>query len=304
LPSARPSYIISMHLALGPVPGASHPPEHNPKQALEMNKNLLLSLLLASSTLTLVSCKPAPPKQANIAVVNGAPISVDEFAREAARASERYPEITAPAGSKEALGMLLDSMITRKLMIQEAAKRGLSEEREFLDTIKMFWEQTLIKKLIDTRSKELSRGLSISDEEAAAYHRRMSARLTLLVVTNQNEQEARRISSIMDKGARPEGARTIGPIMIEDLDPADPLCALFDAPREKTAVIKSKDGYLSVTVLKREAVQTPPFSEIEAKIRQTLLEKKKQRAFDEWLEGVKEAAAIKIDRGALERVLK
>jgi len=268
-----------------------------------MNKNLLLSLLLVSSTLTLTACKPAPPEQATVAMVNGAPISVDEFKREAARASERYPELTALSGSREALGMVLDSMITRKLMVQEAAKRGLSEEREFLDTIKMFWEQTLIKKLIDTRSKELSKGLSISDEETDRYHRRMSARLTLLVVTNQNEQEARRISSIMDGGARPEGARPVGPVMIEDLDPADPLCALFDAPGEKTAVIKGEDGYLSVMVLKREAVQTPPFSEIEAKIRQTLLEKKRQRAFDKWLEEVKEAAAISIDRGALERVL-
>lgn len=267
-------------------------------------KTPFLAALLAAGALALASCGPAPPRQEHVAVVNGAPIGVEEFAQEASMASERYPEIAADPRSDEALTFILDSMILKKLMIQEAARMGLSEDREFLDTIKMFWEQTLIKKLIDTRGTELSKNLTVSDEEADAHWRRMGAKLTLLVAEAASEKEAADMAAGMREGARPEGAEVLGPLMIENLDPDDPLSSVFDLSESDTAIIDGEDGYLAVRVLRRDAVQTPPFIAISGEIKEALLERKKEQAFNEWLEGVKEAATIEIDRGALERAVR
>ena len=269
-----------------------------------MKKNPFLAAFFVAAALSLTSCGPAPPRQENVAVVNGATIGVDEFTREASMASERYPEIGAAPGSKESLSFVLDSMILKKLMIQEAAKRGLSEDKEFLNTIKMFWEQTLIKKLIDTRNTEFAKTLSVSGGEAEAHYRRMGSKLTLLVVKARSEQEAGRIAGEMSKGARPECAEVLGPLLIENLDPADPLSSVFDKSEADTAVVKAKDGYLAVKVLRRDEVQTPPFAAISGEINEALLERKKEQAFSDWLEGVKEAATIEINQGALERAVR
>jgi len=269
-----------------------------------IKKPFFLAAFFVAAALSLTSCGTKPPQQEHVAVVNGASIGVEEFAREASMAGERYPEIGAAPGSKESLSLVLDSMILKKLMIQEAAKRGLSEDKEFLNTIKMFWEQTLIKKLIDTRNAEFAKTLSVSGEEAEAHYRRMGSKLTLLVVKAQNEQEAGRIAGEMSKGTRPEGAEVLGPLLIENLDPADPLSSVFDLSEADTAIIKGKDGYLAVKVLRRDGVQTPPFPAISGEINKALLERKKEQAFRDWLEGVKKAAAIEINQGALERAVR
>lgn len=272
-----------------------------------IKKYPFLTALLAAATLTLTSCGSPAPQHDNVAIVNGAPISADEFAREASMASERYPEIaSAPGspGSEEALKGVLDSLILKKLMIQEAASRGLSEDKEFLNTIKMFWEQTLIKKLIDTRTSELAKTLSVSDEEAQTHWRRMGGKLTLLVVRAESEDEAERIKGEISRGERPEGAEVVGPLLIENLSPSDPLCPAFDMEQGQSAALKAGDGYLSVKVIRKDRVQTPPFAAISDDIKQALLERKKEQAFNDWLDGVKRAASVKIDRGALERAVK
>jgi len=285
--------------------GELFPATLKPQQAGEMiKKSLFLAAFFAVASLTLASCGPKPAKQEHIAVVNGAPIGVDEFAREASMASDRYPEIAADPGSEEALSIVLDSMILKKLMIQEAAKMGLSEDKEFLNTIKMYWEQTLIKKLIDTRNEEFAKTLSVSDEEAEAYYRRMGGKLTLLAIKAGSEEEAGHIAAGMGKGTRPEGAEVLGPLLIENLDAADPLASVFDMAEGDTTVIREEDGYLAVRILRRDTVQTPPFAALSAEIREALLERKKEQAFNDWLEDVKEAATIDINRGALERAVR
>ena len=269
-----------------------------------IKKTFFLAAFFVVLALSLASCGPASPRQEHIAVVNGAPIGVDEFTREASMASERYPEIGAAPGSEEALTVVLDSMILKKLMIQEAAKMGLSEDKEFLNTIKMFWEQTLIKKLIDARNTEFEKTLSVSGGEAEAHYRRMGSKLTLLVVKAVSEQEAMRAVAEMGEGTRPGGAEVLGPLMIENLDLADPLSSVFDLSEADTTIIREEDGYLAVRVLRKDAVQTPPFVAISAEIHDALLEMKKKQAFSDWLEGVKEAATIEINRSALERAVK
>ncbi|MFQ5736911.1 MAG: SurA N-terminal domain-containing protein [Thermodesulfobacteriota bacterium] len=267
-----------------------------------MKKTPFLPAILIGAVLLLSSCGPEPPGEENVAVVNGSPISLGEFKKEVSFASQRYPELVADPGSEETLSEVLENMVLKKLMIQEAAKRGLSENERFLDTIKMFWEQTLIKDLIDAKTTEWADRLAVTEDEAALHYSRMKNRLTLLAVREKDKDGAERLAGVMAAGGRPAGAETIGPILIENISPADPLCAAFDLPEGGTGVFREDDGYLAVKAVRKETVRTRPYEAISQEIKRTLLEGKKEQALEQWLDGLKKAASIEINRDALKKV--
>ena len=110
-----------------------------------------------------------------VATVNGSPVSLQEFQKELAMYANRNPDFKLNAGSvKEHL----DTIIDKQLMIQEAMKMGLAEDERFLETIKRFWEQTLIRELIDVKSKEWSGRLFVTDDEVFGYYQEVKPGLT------------------------------------------------------------------------------------------------------------------------------
>jgi hypothetical protein len=85
-----------------------------------------------------------------VATVNGAPIAAADLRRDVAGYGKNRP-IT-----RETLDDQLKVMIDQKLLIQEAVKLSLSEDAKFAATIKTFWEQTLIRDLIEAKTKEFA----------------------------------------------------------------------------------------------------------------------------------------------------
>lgn len=267
-----------------------------------MRKTPFLLALTLGAALTLASCGPESPKQEHVAVVNGAPILFKEFKKEVSLSHERNPELVARPGSEEAFDEVLDTMILKKLMVQEAARMGLTEDEDFLDTIKMFWEQTLIRKLMDAKTGEWAGAITISDDEAATHYNRMRHRITLLAVKAENEDEAKRLKERLADGKRPSRTVVMGPLLIENVKPSDPLCTAFDLPAGGADVIRDDGGYLAVKVLKKEDVKTPPFDRISGEIKKALIERKKGEVLDMWLNGLKKSATIEINRSVLKKV--
>src|SRR4030066_1581304 len=123
---------------------------------------IILSVLLIP---VITSCGKKQHKDA-VATVNGAPVSLQEFQKELAIYANRTPDFKLNAGSvEEHLNMVID----KQLMIQEAMKMNLAEDKRFLETIKRFWEQTLIRELIDARSREWSGRLIVTEDEIVSY---------------------------------------------------------------------------------------------------------------------------------------
>ncbi|MCC6544531.1 MAG: SurA N-terminal domain-containing protein [Nitrospirae bacterium] len=131
---------------------------------------IILSVLLIP---VLTSCGQKQHKD-EVAVVNGSPVSLQEFQRELAIYANRNPDFKLNAKSvEEHLNMVID----KQLMIQEAMKMGLAEDKRFLETIKSFWEQTLIRELIEVRSREWSGKLIVTEDEILAYYQNMKTGL-------------------------------------------------------------------------------------------------------------------------------
>lgn len=105
-----------------------------------------------------------------IATVNGTPIPLKEFEKELTVHSKRDPDFKiTPRTVEEQLNLIVE----KQLMIQEAMKMGLTKEERFVDTIKTFWEQTLIRELIEAKSKEWENRLFVTEEEIQREYQKM-----------------------------------------------------------------------------------------------------------------------------------
>jgi len=94
----------------------------------------------------------------------------------------------------------------------------------------------------------------------------------------------------------------MGPLFVEDLRPSDPLIAAFAMEKGAKAAVGSGDDFFAYEVVKKEPSGAPALEEVYEALKKSLLEEKKEKALEDWLEGRKKAAAIKINEDAIERL--
>jgi len=151
----------------------------------------ILSVLLIP---VFISCGGQRQHKDAVATVNGAAVPLQEFQKELAIYASRNPDFKLNAESvEEHLNMLID----KQLMIQAATKMGLAEDERFLETIKRFWEQTLIRELIDAKSREWRGRLFVTEDEILGYYQEMKPGLTPKPLLKDVRDEIR--SSILEQ---------------------------------------------------------------------------------------------------------
>jgi peptidyl-prolyl cis-trans isomerase C len=107
-------------------------------------------------------------KQKNIvARVNNYEITLGEFEEEFENS------IYGQQDTSEARQQFLDNLINRKLILQDAQRKGLDKDKEFLKMIERFWEQSLLKLALDKKSKEIAGSTLVSDKEIREVYDRM-----------------------------------------------------------------------------------------------------------------------------------
>lgn len=259
---------------------------------IPFRRSFLLVPIIAA---LLFSCSgPKDDKGEEVASVNGSPIYMKDFMKEVQTASQRYPDKKL---TDERLEEILHTMVDRKLLIDEAVKKGLSEEERFLESIKSFWEQTLIRELIESKNREWADRLLVTDEEVKSHYALMRSRVTLRVIKADDMKEAEAaLPSISTEG------ELLGPLFVEDLSHSDPLLAAFAMEEGAKAVAGSGDDFFAYEVVKKEPSGVPPLEEVYEALKTSLLEQKKEKALEEWLESRKKAASIKINEDAVERL--
>lgn len=248
----------------------------------------------------LSSCGRDALKEKEIATVNDAPVLLKDFKREVSLAKMRDPSLKI---NPQTLEDQLETLLEKKLMVQYAIKKGLSEDEHFLDTIKTFWEQTLVRQLIDAKTREWSERLAVTDEEARKHFERMGQRVTFRIISTKTEEEAKGAMERVLRGEIPEGAKEAGPFLIENIQFNNPLHDAFDLNAGEAKALKSDSGYSVIQVVKKEAYKTAPLEEVYGEIKQALLEQKKQKALEEWVHELKRSARIEIKQDELKKVL-
>ncbi len=255
--------------------------------------------ILILSALILFSCGHEPHDQEYIAVVNDTPILLRDFQKEVSVTSNRDPTFKA---TEKTLVDLLETMVVKKLMIYEATREGVTEDEHFVETIKNFWEQTLIRQLIDKKTMEWTGRLFVTEDEIRRHYERMRYRLTVNMVDVSNEEEAIEIRDKMLKGTVPETGDILGPFFLENIRQESPIYEAFDLRTGETKVWQGKEGYVVIKVLKKDAVTLPELDEIYGRIKAYLFDQKKERVLNEWIDSVRRSASIEIDTELLKMV--
>ncbi|MBI5599455.1 MAG: SurA N-terminal domain-containing protein [Deltaproteobacteria bacterium] len=265
---------------------------------IKNDRNRLFIILMCLTAL-LPACGRKAGRGEKVATVNDAPIFLKDFEREVSLSSHRDPSRKI---TPKILDSMLDTMVDRKLMIQEAVKKGLAEDERFVETIKTFWEQTLIRELIAAKTGEWADRLAVTDGEVKRHYERMGHSLTVRIAMASSEAKAEAAKARMLKGENPDGTETIGRLLLENVQPDEPLYNTFDLSTGDAAVFKGAEGYLAVMVVKREPAGRPPLKKIYDEIKRELLERKRQKALSDWLDTVRKSARIEVDRDALNKV--
>jgi len=256
-----------------------------------MGRKYRLFVSLFFISLFPISCGRGGSPGENIAVVNDTPISLSEFQKEVSILSKRNPAFKA---TPQTLEEQLNTIIDKKLLLQEAMKKGVAEDERFVQTIKSFWEQTLIKELLELKAREWADRLFVTEEEINRQYQRMQRIPFVRLVRTGDKKQAGEIKGKMLKGVRVKGEEAFGPLFVEDVR-SDALLHAFDMAAGEAEIYEDNGGYVVLHVIKTKMSGIPPLKEVYNRIKTSLLEQKKQNVMEQWLRDVKGSAKIEID---------
>ncbi|MFH1991784.1 MAG: hypothetical protein ABIK98_05170 [Pseudomonadota bacterium] len=242
-----------------------------------------------SAMLAILSCRSQKPEQEVVVTVNKSPIYKSELQKEIVRYAKQNPNIKITNSMVEER---LNTLIEKKLMIQEAARKGITKDERFVETIKTFWEQTLIRELLDTKNKEWADRIFVKEDEIKKEYERMLFRPRLYVAKAATKQAADEITKAMQSGKHPDGEETLGPLFYEDVSNS-PLANAFDMKAgEVKAFATDGSKHIVINVIEKQPQQMPPLKEVYIQIKESLLAQKKQEEWAEWLDDIKKSAKI------------
>jgi len=128
----------------------------------------LIVLLSVIALVALYGCsRGTTDKGEVVATVNKEPVRREDFQIEMALRAKQNPSYSLTA---QTIDEQMNTIIDRRLMIQEAMKMGLAGNRDFVRTIQTFWEQTLIRELIEAKNKEWENRLFVTGEEIRKHY--------------------------------------------------------------------------------------------------------------------------------------
>jgi hypothetical protein len=258
----------------------------------------LILLLLLSTVFVFLACSQEKQDRGAVVMVNKAPIYASELQREIADYARLNP---AQKITDSVIEDRLNTLIEKKLMIQEGVKRGVTKDRHFMETIKKFWEQTLIRELLDAKGKEMFRGLYVTDDEVLKAYERMQCRPHVRFAKAANRKAADRITASMRNGNHAAGERTIAPLFYEDVGDS-PLINAFDMNAGEVKAYPMGTEYVVICVTAKGSMPMPPIEEVSSQIRESMLAQKKQRAISEWIKTIRESSAIQINNSLLKGI--
>jgi hypothetical protein len=110
-------------------------------------------------------CYDVPDEESSpVAVtIDGMTVTVDEFNNAYAQAQLAGGHV--PACRRE----FLDQLVQRRLLLREAGDNGLDRDPRFLQSVELFWQQSLLKLMLDRKMREISVTTEVDEQEIREY---------------------------------------------------------------------------------------------------------------------------------------
>lgn len=111
-------------------------------------KKIISLMLMALAASCLQGCSRERPGREVIATIGSYSLYRSDFMSELSLYPPEYRENV----TKE---QILDGIIQKKVLLLEAQRRGLDRDPQFMKMVERFWEQSLLRSLLDIRSEEI-----------------------------------------------------------------------------------------------------------------------------------------------------
>jgi peptidyl-prolyl cis-trans isomerase C len=79
----------------------------------------------------------------------------------------------------------LDGLIEKEILLQEAQRQGIEKEKDFMKSIENYWEQALLRILLERKSKEISNLVNVYDNEIEEYYKNSGEKQPFSKVKNE-----------------------------------------------------------------------------------------------------------------------
>ncbi len=142
-----------------------------------MQRGLLYFLLFLPLTVLLCCTQEKAKDNKILCRINGYDLLVEDFQLQLAEELEFDREFKLTNKAKQAF---LEELIRKELFIQESKKLKLDRKEKFVRAIERYWEATLIRNLMDLKCEEISKRISVSEEEINSRYTEMKKSENLL----------------------------------------------------------------------------------------------------------------------------
>jgi len=266
----------------------------------------------------LFACKPAATEKGKaegkvLAEVNGTVITTKDFKDEV----DRLPPYLKPmAQSAEGKKELLDSMVVREVILEQARKDGVDKSKEVADRLEDLRKRLIVETYL---KKKVEQEAQITDAELKKYYDenkekfKTGEQVKASHILVKTEKEAQDILDQLKKGAdfgelakkhsTDSTASKGGDLgwfsrgaMVPEFDKA--VFSLKEG--EQSGVVKTQFGYHIIKVTGKRPAGIRTFDEVKEQIKGTLLPSKQQEVFLKMKEDLKKNAKISIKEEVLQ----
>jgi peptidyl-prolyl cis-trans isomerase C len=250
-----------------------------------------------------------------LAEVNGGSITTGDFGRELKNLPEYLKAMAdTPQGRKE----MLDTMVIRELILQQAAKDGLDKgpeiEEKLQDLKKRLIVESFLKKKVEVESK-------VSDEDMKKFYEqnkdkfKSGEQIKASHILVKTEKEARDILAQLKAGGKFEELAKkssvdsssakggdLGWFGKGSMVPAFEKAALALKEGQISDVVKSDFGFHIIKLTGKRPAGIRPFEEVKEQIKGAIMPTKQQEVFQKIKDELKKTAKITIKEDVLNSV--
>jgi len=273
-------------------------------------KKLLVCLFLA---LLVISCAKKDDGKV-LATIDDDKITLQEFNKELDKIPMNMKMLVASESGKK---NYLDRLVIKKLLMKEASKAKIEDDKEFQDRVKDIKEQLIIEALL---KKKITADTQLSEDDLKKYYeehkedfkkdREINTRHILL----KTEEEAKQVQAKLQKGEDftelakkysidPNVKQSGGEIGFQ---PKGSLIPEFESAAYKlnkvgqvSGIVKTQFGY---HIIRLEGIKPPsyvPLEEVKDFIKQKNAQEKQKEVLEKYIEELKKNAKITINEALL-----
>lgn len=243
---------------------------------------LLLAVFIAGCD----KAKEYSPQDKCVAVINNYTLTVSDFKDGLKTALAQKSLAEDPARAKREI---LEELITRKVLIQEAQRENFDKQEKFMKEIERYWEQALLKFFLRKKAQEISESIRADKGEVAAEYEKMKKRIFAEITVYDN------------KGKAVSGPKTEW-ISYGDLPGRLEDAAFSLKAQDEGKRIPYEENTVYIKVIKTEPVEVAPLDKVEPEIIQNILNKTKEAIFEKWIANLKKDSSIRINEKVLDEI--